>query len=95
MEKKKKSIGKIILICILSLIIVAFATLIIIELAAKGSDAAEWIKTNVWNVDDFIKKSSVIYYSKEALERDSKSIQLFANNEGLTAHANSIKVRFE
>ena len=55
MEKKKKSIGKIVLICILSLIIVAFATLIIIELAAKGSDAAEWIKTNVWNVDDFIK----------------------------------------
>lgn len=55
MEKKKKSIGKIILICILSLIIVAFATMIIIELAAKGSDAAEWIKTNVWNVDDFIK----------------------------------------
>lgn len=54
MEKKKKSIGKIILICILSLIIVAFATLIIIELAAKGSDAAEWIKKNVWNVDDFI-----------------------------------------
>ena len=47
------------------------------------------------NVDDFIKKSSVIYYSKEALERDSKKIQLFANNEGLTAHANSIKVRFE
>ena len=47
------------------------------------------------NVDDFIKKSSVIYYSKEALERDSEAIQLFANNEGLTAHANSIKVRFE
>ena len=47
------------------------------------------------NVDDFIKKSSVIYYSKNALERDSKSIELFANNEGLTAHANSIKVRFE
>ncbi|MBP3755423.1 MAG: histidinol dehydrogenase [Lachnospiraceae bacterium] len=47
------------------------------------------------NVDDFIKKSSVIYYSKEALKRDSDKIQLFANNEGLTAHANSIKVRFE
>ena len=47
------------------------------------------------NVDDFIKKSSVIYYSKEALKRDSEKIQLFANNEGLTAHANSIKVRFE
>ena len=47
------------------------------------------------NVDDYIKKSSVIYYSKEALKRDSKSIELFANNEGLTAHANSIHVRFE
>ena len=46
-------------------------------------------------VDDFIKKSSVICYSKEALERDSEKIQLFAKNEGLTAHANSIKVRFE
>ena len=47
------------------------------------------------NVDDFIKKSSVIYYSKEALERDHKAIELFAKNEGLTAHANSIAVRFE
>ncbi|MCR4791936.1 MAG: histidinol dehydrogenase [Lachnospiraceae bacterium] len=47
------------------------------------------------NVDDFIKKSSVIYYSREALERDHKAIELFANNEGLTAHANSIHVRFE
>ncbi len=47
------------------------------------------------NVDDFIKKSSVIYYSKEALERDHKAIELFAQNEGLTAHANSIAVRFE
>ena len=47
------------------------------------------------NVDDFIKKSSVIYYSREALKRDSKAIELFATNEGLTAHANSIHVRFE
>ena len=47
------------------------------------------------NVDDFIEKSSVIYYSKEALERDHKAIELFAKNEGLTAHANSIAVRFE
>ena len=47
------------------------------------------------NVDDYIKKSSVIYYSKEALKRDSRSIELFAKNEGLTAHANSIHVRFE
>ena len=47
------------------------------------------------NVDDYIKKSSVIYYSKEALKRDSRSIEIFAENEGLTAHANSIYVRFE
>ena len=47
------------------------------------------------NVDDFIKKSSVIYYTKEALTRDHKDIELFAKNEGLTAHANSIAVRFE
>lgn len=47
------------------------------------------------NVDDFIKKTSIISYSKEALERVHNKIELFAENEGLTAHANSIKVRFE
>ncbi|MCH5344252.1 MAG: histidinol dehydrogenase [Acetatifactor sp.] len=47
------------------------------------------------NVDDFIKKSSIISYSKEALSKVHKDIELFAENEGLTAHANSIKVRFE
>ena len=47
------------------------------------------------NVDDFIKKSSIISYSREALERVHKDIELFAEKEGLTAHANSIKVRFE
>lgn len=47
------------------------------------------------SVDDFIKKSSVIYYSKEALEPIHKDIIAFANAEQLTAHANSIKVRFE
>lgn len=47
------------------------------------------------NVDDFIKKSSIISYSKEALERVHDKIELFAESEGLTAHANSIKVRFE
>jgi len=47
------------------------------------------------NVDDFIKKSSIISYSKEALEAVHKDIELFAESEGLTAHANSIKVRFE
>ena len=46
-------------------------------------------------VDDFIKKSSVISYSKEALREVHKDIELFAGQEGLTAHANSIKVRFE
>ncbi len=47
------------------------------------------------NVDDFIKKSSIISYSREALEKVSGDIQLFAKSEGLTAHANSIKVRFD
>ncbi len=47
------------------------------------------------SVDDFIKKSSIIYFSKEALEPIHKDIESFATAEGLTAHANSIKVRFE
>jgi histidinol dehydrogenase len=47
------------------------------------------------SVDDFIKKSSIISYSKEALELIHKDIIEFANAEGLTAHANSIAVRFE
>ncbi|MCI1721344.1 MAG: histidinol dehydrogenase [Lachnospiraceae bacterium] len=47
------------------------------------------------SVDDFIKKSSVIYYSREALEPLHKDIEAFAKAEGLTAHANSIAVRFE
>lgn len=47
------------------------------------------------NVDDFIKKTSIISYSKSALEKVHKDIELFAQSEGLTAHANSIKVRFE
>ena len=46
------------------------------------------------NVDDFMKKTSIISYSKEALEKVHKDIELFAEKEGLTAHANSIKVRF-
>lgn len=47
------------------------------------------------NVDDFIKKTSIISYSREALEKVHRDIELFAESEGLTAHANSIKVRFE
>lgn len=47
------------------------------------------------NVDDFLKKTSIISYSKEALRVVHKDIELFAESEGLTAHANSIKVRFE
>ena len=46
------------------------------------------------SVDDFIKKSSIIYYSKEALEEIHKDIETFAEAEHLTAHANSVKVRF-
>lgn len=47
------------------------------------------------NVDDFVKKSSVIAYSRDALFKAHKDIEAFAESEGLTAHANSIKVRFE
>lgn len=47
------------------------------------------------NVDDYVKKSSIISYSREALEKVHKDIELFAAKEGLTAHANSIRVRFE
>ena len=47
------------------------------------------------NVDDFLKKTSIISYSKEALSKVHKDIELFARNEGLTAHENSIKIRFE
>lgn len=46
-------------------------------------------------VDAFVKKSSIISYSREALKRVHGDIELFAKNEGLTAHANSIAVRFE
>lgn len=47
------------------------------------------------SVDDFIKKSSIIYYSREALEEVHTDIEAFAKAEQLTAHANSIAVRFE
>ena len=47
------------------------------------------------SVDDFIKKSSIIGYSREALEQIHTDIEAFAEAEQLTAHANSIKVRFE
>ena len=47
------------------------------------------------SVDDFVKKSSIIYYSREALAPIHKDIEAFAASEHLTAHANSIHVRFE
>ena len=47
------------------------------------------------NVDDFMKKTSIISYSKDALYKVHEDIELFAKKEGLTAHANSIAVRFE
>lgn len=47
------------------------------------------------SVDDFVKKSSIIYYSKEALDPVHQDIIDFAASEQLTAHANSIQVRFE
>lgn len=47
------------------------------------------------SVDDFVKKSSIVYYSREALKKIHKDIEQFASSEQLTAHANSIAVRFE
>ena len=47
------------------------------------------------SVDDFMKKTSIISYSREALERAHRDIELFAEKEGLTAHANSVRVRFQ
>ncbi len=47
------------------------------------------------NVDDFCKKSSIISYSKEALTKVHADVEYFAKQEGLTAHANSVAVRFE
>ncbi len=47
------------------------------------------------SVDTFMKKSSFLYYSKDAIRKDGEKIIRFANEEGLTAHANSIKVRLD
>ncbi len=49
--------------------------------------------SSVLGVDAFVKRSSVIHYSKKAFERDADKIRIFARNEGLTAHALSISVR--
>lgn len=47
------------------------------------------------SVDDFIKKSSIISYSREALLKVHNDVETFAKAERLTAHANSVHVRFE
>jgi histidinol dehydrogenase len=47
------------------------------------------------NVDDFVKKSSIIHYSKEALLRNGEDIMLLAKHEGLEAHARAVQVRLE
>jgi histidinol dehydrogenase len=47
------------------------------------------------SVDSFIKKSSFLYYSEEAIQQDGNKIINIANHEGLTAHANSVKVRLK
>ena len=47
------------------------------------------------SVDSFVKKSSFIYYTEDALKKDAQDVIRFADTEGLTAHANSIKVRFD
>ncbi len=47
------------------------------------------------SVDDFIKKSSFIYYTREALSEVQEQIVFFAQNEGLDAHAKSVSIRFD
>ncbi len=47
------------------------------------------------SVDDFIVKSSLVYYSKEALRKAKEDIELIASAEGLTAHRNAVSIRFE
>ncbi len=47
------------------------------------------------SVDDFVKKMSYLSYSKESFERDAEYVIKFADSEGLTAHANSVKVRLQ
>ena len=47
------------------------------------------------SVDDFVKRSSFIYYSREALGKVQERIVDFANREGLTAHGRSVAIRFE
>ena len=50
---------------------------------------------SAWSVEDFVKKASIVYYSREALQEIHRDIEQFATSEQLTAHANSIAVRFE
>ena len=64
-------------------------------LAIQLSKSRKCLGIDENGVYDFLKKSSVIYYTKDALEEINNDIQDFANAEGLTAHANSIKVRFD
>ena len=47
------------------------------------------------SVDDFIKKSQFSYYTRKALERDYRKVSRFAKEEGLTAHARAVDIRFE
>ena len=59
-------------------------------------DSNKWLDIcKMTYVDDFVKKSSIVYYSREALRKIHKDIEQFATSEQLTAHANSIAVRFE
>ena len=51
--------------------------------------------SSLLNLSDFMKKSSIISYSKEALRKVKDDVILFAESEGLGAHANAIRVRFE
>ena len=73
--------------------LLARSSLVVIKIAEASSSCSAFFSP--LNVDDYVKKSSVICYSREALEKVHEDIELFAKKEGLTAHANSIHVRFE
>ena len=70
-----------------------FGYILIAEDMDEAIEAAKFF--SALSVDDFIKKSSIVYYSRSALQEIHKDIIQFASSEQLTAHANSIAVRFE
>ena len=75
-----------------------YGHILVADTLADAIDAVNEIASKFFSplsVDDFIKKSSIISYSRDALEKIHTDIEKFAEAEHLTAHANSIKVRFD